>query len=108
MAHKIAIVTGAGSGIGRASALALQKAGFSVVLIGRRPDSLDATAALADPLGGRILPIPADVSRPEDVRRAFAQTKETFGRLDLLFNNAGRGAPVIPMEDLTYEQWNVV
>jgi NAD(P)-dependent dehydrogenase (short-subunit alcohol dehydrogenase family) len=108
MTPKIALVTGAGSGIGRAAALALQASGFSVVLTGRRSDALDATAALASPDGGRMLAIAADVGRPDDVRRLFAQTVEAFGRLDLLFNNAGRGAPAIPMEDLTYEQWTAV
>ena len=108
MTPRIALVTGAGSGIGRAAALALQKAGFSVVLTGRRSDALDATSALATSSAGRMLAVPADVSRPDDVRRLFAQTKETFGRLDLLFNNAGRGAPAIPMEDLTYDQWTAV
>jgi len=108
MTPRIALVTGAGSGIGRAAALALQKAGFSVVLTGRRSDALDETSALATSSAGRMLAVPADVSRPDDVRRLFAQTKETFGRLDLLFNNAGRGAPAIPMEDLTYDQWTAV
>jgi NAD(P)-dependent dehydrogenase (short-subunit alcohol dehydrogenase family) len=108
MTDKVALVTGAGSGIGRASALALHKSGFSVVLTGRRPDALDATAALAGPSGPRVLPIPADVSRPDDVRRLFAETQAAFGRLDVLFNNAGRGAPAIPMEDLTFEQWSSV
>src|SRR3954469_11349103 len=108
MTPKIALVTGAGSGIGRAAAIALQSSGFSVVLTGRRPDALDATAALASPSGPRVLAIPADVSRPDDVRRLFAETQAAFGRLDVLFNNAGRGAPGIPMEDLTYEQWTAV
>jgi NAD(P)-dependent dehydrogenase (short-subunit alcohol dehydrogenase family) len=108
MSARIALVTGAGSGIGRAAALGLQKSGFSVVLTGRRPEPLDATAAMAGSGGGRMLAVPADVSQPDEVRRLFARTRETFGRLDLLFNNAGKGAPAIPMEDLTFEQWTSV
>ena len=108
MSARVALVTGAGSGIGRASALGLQKSGFSVVLTGRHLETLDATAAMAGGIGGRMLAVPADVSRPDEVRRLFARTKETFGRLDLLFNNAGKGAPAIPMEDLTFEQWTSV
>jgi NAD(P)-dependent dehydrogenase (short-subunit alcohol dehydrogenase family) len=105
---KIALVTGAGSGIGRASSLALQAAGFSVVLAGRRAVELDKTAALAKPSGGRILTVPTDLGKPEEIRALFEKTKETFGRLDVLFNNAGIGAPGIPMEELTLEQWNKV
>ena len=105
---KIALVTGAGSGIGRAVSLALQGSGYSVVLAGRRADKLAETAAAAKPEGGEMLAVPADISRPEAVRALFAKTKETFGRLDLLFNNAGLNAPGIPMEDLTYEQWSTV
>lgn len=105
---KIALVTGAGSGIGRAVSLALQKAGYSVVLAGRRAARLEETAALADPCGGRMLPVAADVSNPDSVRALFAAISETFGRLDLLFNNAGISAPGVPMEDLTYEQWSAV
>src|SRR6266568_5368355 len=100
---KIALVTGAGSGIGRAAALALQSAGYSVTLAGRRAAELDRTASLASPSGGRMLAVPTDVSNPEEVRRLFARAQEAFGRLDLLFNNAGSNAPGVPMEDLTYE-----
>jgi len=103
---KIALVTGAGSGIGQAVALALQGAGYSVVLAGRRAAELEKTAALAS--ADRMLPVPTDVSQPQSVAALFARTKETFGRLDVLFNNAGTSAPGIPMEDLTYEQWNKV
>ena len=105
---KIALVTGAGSGIGRAVSLSLQSAGYSVVLAGRRAAELEKTAALGQASQGKMLPAPTDVSNPESVRALFARIKETFGRLDLLFNNAGTGAPAIPMEDLSYEQWNTV
>ena len=105
---RIAIVTGAGSGIGRAVSLALQAAGYSVALAGRRVERLGETSAQANPAGGRMLVVATDVSKPESVRELFAKTKEAFGRLDLLFNNAGMGAPGIPMEDLTYEQWSLV
>ena len=105
---KISIVTGAGSGIGRAVSVALQAAGYSVVLAGRRAEKLEQTAALANAAGGRLLVVPTDVSQPDSVRALFAKTLETFGRLDLLFNNAGSNAPGIPMEDLTIEQWQKV
>jgi len=105
---KIALVTGAGSGIGRAVSLSLQSAGYSVVLAGRRAAELEKTAALGQASQGKMLPAPTNVSNPESVRALFARIKETFGRLDLLFNNAGTGAPAIPMEDLSYEQWNTV
>ncbi len=104
---KIAIVTGAGSGIGRAVSLALEGAGYRVVLAGRRQVELERTAALAR-FGDRMLTVPTDVARPDSVKALFAKAKETFGRLDVLFNNAGIGAPGIPMEDLSYEQWNAV
>ena len=105
---KVAIVTGAGSGIGRAVSLTLHDAGYTVALAGRRVEKLQETAAKANPDGAPMLPIPTDISQPEAVRALFAKTKEAFGRLDLLFNNAGLNAPGIPMEDLTYEQWNAV
>ena len=108
MNSKIALVTGAGSGIGRAVSVALQAAGYSVVLTGRRAAELERTAAMAAPEGGRMLCVPADVSIPESVKALFARTAEAFGRLDVLFNNAGRNAPAIPMEDLTFEQWSSV
>jgi NAD(P)-dependent dehydrogenase (short-subunit alcohol dehydrogenase family) len=102
---KIALVTGAGSGIGRAVSLALQSAGYSVVLAGRRAAELERTAALAAAAGGKMLAVPTDVSKPDDVKALFTKTQETFGRLDVLFNNAGSIVHGIPTEDLTYEQW---
>jgi NAD(P)-dependent dehydrogenase (short-subunit alcohol dehydrogenase family) len=105
---KVALVTGAGSGVGRATALALLAEGYSVVLAGRRAAALEQTVAAAGPAGGRALAVAADVSDPASVRRLFEKTRETFGRLDLLFNNAGTGAPPIPLEDLTAEQWRRV
>ena len=106
--RRYALVTGAGSGIGRAVSLALQGAGYSVALAGRRAAELERTSALASPTGGAMLPVPTDVGDPKAVRALFARVKAEFGRLDLLFNNAGAGAPGIPMEDLTYEQWSTV
>ncbi len=106
--RKIALVTGAGSGIGRAVSLGLQAAGYSVVLAGRRAAELEATAAQGSPDGGEMLPVPADVSDPAQVRDLFAQTAAAFGRLDILFNNAGTNAPAVPMEDLSFEQWSQV
>ena len=108
MESKVALVTGAGSGIGRAVSLALQSAGFSVVLAGRRLAQLQATADFATPAGGKMIAIAADVSQPDSVKALFAGTKKQFGRLDILFNNAGINAPNVPMEELTYEQWNEV
>jgi NAD(P)-dependent dehydrogenase (short-subunit alcohol dehydrogenase family) len=105
---KIALVTGAGSGIGRAVSVALQGAGYSVVLAGRRAAELEQTAGMAAPGRGEMLAVSTDVGDPEAVRALFARTKEAFGRLDLLFNNAGIGAPGIPMEDLSHAQWSAV
>ncbi len=105
---KVAIVTGAGSGIGRAVALALMREGYAVTLAGRRKEALEAVAAEGKPSGARALVVPTDVGDPASVRALFARTKDTFGRLDVLFNNAGIGAPAIPLEDLTYEQWKAV
>src|SRR5262252_2677362 len=107
-AEKIALVTGAGSGIGRAVSLALHENGWAVVLAGRRANELEKTAAQAKQSDGRMLVVPTDVSKPEAVRTLFNKIKEAFGRLDLLFNNAGKGAPAVPMEDLSYEEWIAV
>ena len=107
--NKVAVVTGAGSGIGKAVALTLLQDGYRVVLAGRRQDALDKSIAEAGEAGARALAVSTDVANPESVRALFAKAKEKFGRLDVLFNNAGVGAPGVPMEDLTYEQWkNVV
>ena len=105
---KVAIVTGAGTGIGKAVALALLKEGYSVAFAGRRAEPLEKAVADSGAGAARTLAVPTDVGDPESVRGLFAKTKEKFGRLDLLFNNAGMGAPGIPMEDLTYEQWKAV
>jgi NAD(P)-dependent dehydrogenase (short-subunit alcohol dehydrogenase family) len=99
---KVAVVTGGGSGIGRAVALALHEAGYNVAIAGRRAADLEETAR------GEMLVVPTDVSKPDEVRALFGRVKNEFGRLDLLFNNAGIGAPNVPMEDLTLEQWNAV
>ena len=106
---RIAMITGAGTGVGRACALAMLEEGYSVVLAGRRREPLERTKADAGAGGERALVAPADVSDPASVEALFAKTKEAFGRLDFLFNNAGVNAPGIPLEDLTVEQWrNVV
>ena len=105
---KVAIVTGAGSGIGRASALALLQAGWQVALAGRRADSLEATVEAAGEHGSAAIAVPTDATDPTAVEALFAATKKAFGRVDLLFNNAGTGAPAIPFEDLTVEQWQGV
>src|SRR6187402_186881 len=102
---KIALVTGAGTGIGKHAALALSREGYSVALAGRRKDRLEETAAAAK---GPTLVVPTDVGDPASVKALFAKTLEAFGRLDVLFNNAGTGAPPVPLEDLTYEQWKTV
>ncbi len=106
--QKIAIVTGAGSGIGKAVAVALTREGYSVVLAGRRKETLEATALEARQANTQTLVAPADVSDPASVRELFAKTKAAFGRLDLLFNNAGTSGRAIPLEDLTYEQWKSI
>jgi len=103
--NKVALVTGAGSGIGKTVALALLKDGYRVVLAGRRREPLEQTAKDAGSAGAQALVVPADVSLPDSVQALFARTKEVFGRLDLLFNNAGIFPPGVPLEDLSFEQW---
>jgi NAD(P)-dependent dehydrogenase (short-subunit alcohol dehydrogenase family) len=105
MARKVAVVTGAGSGIGKAVALALAKAGYAVALAGRRLEALEAAAHEAGP---EALPVATDVTDPESVAALFTRTAERFGRVDLLFNNAGTGAPPSPLEDVPFEQWTRV
>jgi NAD(P)-dependent dehydrogenase (short-subunit alcohol dehydrogenase family) len=101
----VALVTGAGSGIGRATALALLKAGYRVVLAGRREEQLNTTIDAADEQGQNALAVVTDVRKPESVEALFAATREHFGRLDLLFNNAGTGAPPVPIEDVSFAHW---
>jgi NAD(P)-dependent dehydrogenase (short-subunit alcohol dehydrogenase family) len=102
--NRVALVTGAGSGIGRAAAAALAEAGYSVVLAGRRAETLEKTAAT----GTGMMPIQTDVTRPDSVGALFAKVRERFGRLDVLFNNAGAGAPAVPIDELSFEQWTAV
>jgi NAD(P)-dependent dehydrogenase (short-subunit alcohol dehydrogenase family) len=104
---KVAIITGGGTGIGKHSAFALLRAGYSVTLAGRRQEMLDQAIAESD-AGDRALGVVTDVADPDSVANLFARTTEKFGRVDVLFNNAGTGAPSIPLEDLTYEQWTRV
>ena len=102
---KIAMITGAGSGVGRAVAIHLSQAGWSVTLVGRKADTLEETARQ---LKGEYLVAPADVGDPAQVKAVFAQIKDKFGRLDMLFNNAGMGTPAIPVEELSFEQWQAI
>ena len=106
--QKVAMVTGGGTGIGRSSALALAKNGYSVVITGRRKEPLDQTAADIEKNGVKALAVIADVGKPGDVDMLFAKTKQTFGRLDVLFNNAGMSAPGVLLEDLPFETWKAV
>jgi NADP-dependent 3-hydroxy acid dehydrogenase YdfG len=105
--NKVAIVTGAGTGIGKAVALALLKDGYRVVLAGRRKEPLERVVAESG-AGARALAVPTDVGDAQSVRALFTKTKEAFTRLDLLFNNAGVGAPGVPLEELSFEQWKTV
>jgi NAD(P)-dependent dehydrogenase (short-subunit alcohol dehydrogenase family) len=104
--NKIAVVTGAGTGVGRAASLALMNAGFTVVLTGRRLDKLEETQKLGG--NGKSLPVPADMTDPGSIAALFAKVMEVYGRLDVLFNNAGMGAPPVPFEDLGLAQWQAV
>jgi NAD(P)-dependent dehydrogenase (short-subunit alcohol dehydrogenase family) len=106
--HKVAIITGAGTGIGKAVAIAFLQDGYHVALAGRRKESLEQTVAEAGPTGGQALIVPTDVRDPASVSALFAQTKATCGRLDVLFNNAGISASGVPLEELRYEQWQAV
>ncbi|MCH8505006.1 MAG: SDR family oxidoreductase [Ectothiorhodospiraceae bacterium] len=108
MTERVALVTGAGTGIGRAVALAFLKAGYRVVLAGRRGEALEETQSLAGDLAAHSIAVPTDVRRPESVKGLFEKTRQTYGRLDVLFNNAGTGAPPKPLEELTVEQWQAV
>ncbi len=105
---KVAIVTGGGTGIGKASALALAADGYSVTIAGRRAEPLQEVISEAGEAGSRMLGVQADVGDPESVKNLFAKSQERFGRLDLLFSNAGSGAPPVLFEDLTYEPWITV
>jgi NAD(P)-dependent dehydrogenase (short-subunit alcohol dehydrogenase family) len=104
---KVAVVTGAGTGIGKAAALALLKEGYSVAFAGRRAEPLEKAVEQSG-AGARAIAVPTDVGNPQSVSALFAKVKASFGRLDVLFNNAGMGAPAVPMEELTYEQWKSV
>ena len=106
--ERVALVTGAGSGIGRAVSLALLEAGYALVLAGRQRERLEAVAAEGEPDRAGTRCVPTDVADPDSVAALFTGLKARFGRLDLLFNNAGIGAPSVPLEDLTYEQWTAV
>jgi NAD(P)-dependent dehydrogenase (short-subunit alcohol dehydrogenase family) len=106
--QKVAVVTGAGSGIGKAVALALAGDGYAVVLAGRRADRLEQVVGEGQAHAGRLLAVVTDVGDPASVKALFARTRDTFGRLDLLFNNAGIGAPGVPLDELTVEQWRAV
>jgi NAD(P)-dependent dehydrogenase (short-subunit alcohol dehydrogenase family) len=105
---KIALVTGAGTGVGRAVALALAKAGYNLVLAGRRKEPLDAVAGEINAIGSQALAVSTDVSERESILALFSKVKSSFGRLDVLFNNAGIGAPPVPLEDLPFETWKKV
>src|SRR5687768_15808386 len=105
---KVAVITGAGTGVGKAVALALVREGYAVALAGRRTDKLAETAEEAKAIGGKTLQVQTDVSDQASVRALFAKAKDTFGRVDVLFNNAGIGAPAMPLEDLPLETWKLV
>jgi NAD(P)-dependent dehydrogenase (short-subunit alcohol dehydrogenase family) len=106
--NKTALVTGAGTGVGRAVALALLEDGYRVALAGRRKEMLEQTASQAEPAGKNALVVPTDVGKPGEVQALFAKIRDNFGRLDVLFNNAGGNAPGVPFEDLPFEKWQSV
>lgn len=108
MAEKVAIVTGAGSGIGKHSALALMREGYALAFSGRRLELIEAAADEGRKSGARAIVVQTDVRDPESIKNLFAKTREAFGRLDVLFNNAGIGAPAIPLEDLSIDRWRAV
>jgi NAD(P)-dependent dehydrogenase (short-subunit alcohol dehydrogenase family) len=108
MDRKVALVTGAGTGVGKAAALALMKAGYAVAVSGRRMAPLESTVAEGKSSGVNAIAVQADVTDPASVKALFAKVMETFGRLDILFNNAGIGAPPVPIEDLPFEKWKAV
>jgi NAD(P)-dependent dehydrogenase (short-subunit alcohol dehydrogenase family) len=105
---KVALITGGGTGIGRSAALALQGDGWDVAVTGRRQVELNNTVAMAKSGGGKMLAVVADVSKPDDVKRLFSEVVANLGRLDFLFNNAGMGAPAVPLDELSFEQWKSV
>jgi NAD(P)-dependent dehydrogenase (short-subunit alcohol dehydrogenase family) len=105
---KVALITGGGTGIGRSAALALQGDGWDVAVTGRRQSELNNTVAMAKSGGGKMLAVVADVCKPDDVERLFSEVVSTLGRLDFLFNNAGMGAPAVPLDELSFEQWKSV
>jgi NAD(P)-dependent dehydrogenase (short-subunit alcohol dehydrogenase family) len=105
---KVALVTGAGSGVGQAAAKSLGRGGYKVALIGRRREALEETAAMLKAIGAESVVLPTDITDPAQVRAAFDATVKAFGRLDVVFNNAGVNAPGIPLEDLSFEQWKSV
>ncbi|MEX0851997.1 MAG: SDR family oxidoreductase [Bauldia sp.] len=107
-AKKVAMVTGAGSGIGKSAALALARAGYAMALAGRRPEPIEAVAATIRGSGGEAIAVPTDVSDPKLVFALFARTVEAYGRLDVLFNNAGINAPAVPLEELSFREWQAV
>ncbi|MFZ3357495.1 MAG: SDR family NAD(P)-dependent oxidoreductase, partial [Xanthobacteraceae bacterium] len=107
-ARKVALVTGAGTGVGRAVTLALLREGYAVVLAGRRKDMLEAVAKEGAQTPGEALTAPTDVADPASIKSLFAKTRETYGRLDVLFNNAGIGAPAMPIEDIPLDKWQAV
>ena len=107
-ARKVAVVTGAGTGVGRAVTLALLREGYAVVLAGRRIEMLEAVAKEGAQTPGAALPVQADVADPASIKALFAKTKATYGRLDLLFNNAGIGTPATPIEDMPFDKWQAV